>query len=58
MILYFDQADDAKLYKSKTGCGGWIFQADNGTAALFPLKYTPSMIFTHAATHGQSGNLV
>lgn len=58
MILYFDQAVDAKIYKSTKGCGGWIFQADNGTAALFPLNYTPSMIFTHAVTHGQSGKLV
>jgi hypothetical protein len=58
MIRYFDVAADAKLYKDRTCCGGWIFEAENGTAALYPLNYTPSMIFTHATTQGVSGKLV
>lgn len=58
MIRYFDAAEDAKMFKRATGCGGWIFLAENGTAALFPLEYTPSRIFTHTITHGVSGKLV
>jgi hypothetical protein len=58
MIRYFDQSADAKLYKEKTCCGGWIFEAENGTAALFPVRFTPSMVMTHHTTKGLSGRLV
>ena len=58
MIRYFDVASDAKVYKEITCCGGWIFEAENGTAALYPVYYTPSMIFTHTTTQGVNGRLV
>lgn len=58
MIRYFDHAEDAKMFRDMTGCGGWIFHADNGTAALFPFSYTPSRIFKHAITNGVSGKLM
>jgi hypothetical protein len=58
MIRYFEESSDAKLYKDKTCCGGWIFEDENGTAALFPVRYTPSMVFAHAVTQGVSGRLV
>lgn len=57
MIRYFDEASDARLYKDSIGCGGWIFVADNGTAALFPASYTPSRIMMHHVTRGMSGRL-
>jgi hypothetical protein len=58
MILYFDIAQDAKLYRDKTGCGGWVFEADNGTAALFPASYTPSSILKHHVTKSLNGRLI
>lgn len=57
MIRYFDDASDARLYKDSVGCGGWIFVAENGTAALFPANYTPSKIMNHQVTRGVSGRL-
>jgi hypothetical protein len=58
IIRYFDTAIDAKTYKEKTCCGGWIFEAENGTAALFPVRFTPSMIMMHHVTKGLSGKIV
>jgi len=56
-VHFFDSLDAALAYRLATGCGGWIFAADDGTATLF-LGMTPAQIFTHPATAGRSGELI
>ena len=42
----------------RTQHGGWLFKPDAGPVLWFDLTFTPTLIFTHTATHGQSGVLL
>jgi hypothetical protein len=57
-LHFFDSINAARAYRTATGCGGWIFAADDGTAVLFPFRMTPAQIFDHPATAGRSGELI
>jgi hypothetical protein len=46
----------AEQYRSQHG--GWLFKPDAGTVLWFDLTFTPTLIFTHTATHGQNGALL
>jgi hypothetical protein len=56
-VHFFDTPAAARAHRTATGCGGWIFAADDGTATLF-LGMTPAQIFDHPATAGRSGELI
>lgn len=68
IIYVFDSVDDALDYRYNNGTGGWIFAPDAPPAnphhavraqvILFPPEFTPSVIFNHAMTRGQSGRLI
>lgn len=67
-IRLFTTVDDAMAYRYEHGTGGWIFAPDAPPAnqhyatlaqiILFPPEFTPSVIFSHALTRGQSGRLI
>jgi hypothetical protein len=57
-VHFFDTPAAARAHRHATGCGGWIFAADDGTAVLFPFRMTPAQIFDHPATAGRSGELI
>ena len=54
----FDSHQSAREHRKETGCGGWLFLADDETAVLFPLDMTPSAIMVHPMTAGKCGTLV
>jgi hypothetical protein len=67
-IKLFNTLDDAMSYRYENGTGGWIFVPDNkpetndyrdlAQVILFSPDFTPSAIFRHAMTRGQSGKLI
>lgn len=67
-IRLFTTVNDAMLYRFENGTGGWIFAPDAPPATdgycvkagviLFSPDFTPSAIFHHAITRGQSGRLI
>lgn len=52
----FGSPEDALAYRGKHG--GWIFRSHAGAVIWFAPTFTPSTIFTHSVTHGQSGELL
>ena len=55
----FNTAQDARDYRYENGTGGWIFAPDNGAPSiLFPPEVTPTAIFNHPLTKGQTGRLL
>lgn len=67
-IRLFATVNDAMSYRYENGTGGWIFAPETSPATdnycvragviLFPPDFTPSAIFNHAMTRGQSGRLI
>lgn len=55
-IAYFNDQESALAWRKDNG--GWIFASDNGDFVHFPYTFTPSRIFLHPATRGQSGTLL
>jgi hypothetical protein len=56
---FFDSADDAELYRSMTGSGGWIYASnDKGDAILFSPDMTPTDIFNCPLISSQGGRLI
>lgn len=54
----FDSHQSAREHRNATGCGGWLFLADDGTAVLFPPDMMPSAIMVNPMTSGKCGTLV
>lgn len=58
-FLTFPTGKAARDYRHANGTGGWIFVSDaDGRATLFPPNMSPSGIFNHPMTRGQSGRLI
>jgi hypothetical protein len=68
-ISFFNTVDQAMEYRHTNGTGGWIFAPESpvdgskhwtecAKVLLFPPDFTPSLIFTHPLTRGQSGKLI
>ena len=60
-IRTFPSAQAARDYRYTNGTGGWIFEpaAMPGIGAiLFPPHVTPTGVFNHPFTRGQSGRLI
>jgi hypothetical protein len=62
IIIEFTTSGAAREYRRENGCGGWIFDDDDGAglfrAVLFPPDMTPTEIFRHPMTRGRSGQLI
>jgi len=54
----FNSLQDARTHRHEHGTGGWIFAPEKGPVILFPPDYSPTMIFQHPFTAGQSGDLI
>ena len=67
-IRLFTTVNDAMRYRFENGTGGWIFAPESPPATdgyyvkcgviLFSPDFTPTAIFNHAITRGQSGRLI
>jgi len=67
-LRLFPSVDAAMSYRYESGSGGWIFAPDvrpenahftaQHCVILFDIGFTPSSIFTHPITSGQSGRLI
>jgi len=56
-LLYFDNHQEAINHKRNSGCGGWLFENDNGTAIIYPWTWNYQTVFDHWTTSGQSGHI-
>lgn len=66
-FLVFASGKEAREYRHTTGCGGWIFIADDdepsrhyshGRAIIFPPEMPPSAVMMHPICIGRPGILV
>ena len=60
----FPTVEEAKVYRSQNGAGGWIFVSgtdspnEKPSVVLFPYWYTPTKCMTVPIVRGLSGVLV
>jgi hypothetical protein len=54
VFVEFDTLDEAKAYRKRTGCGGWIYDVHGPEpkAILFPPKFTLTPVMTHRIVRG------